>query len=1341
MARGKRRSKKQQHAAIQPEGEEAKTKHPEQTRSRGVEGDKSEAQLNKGTSNGLKKCDSLSNMNTEGGSAGHECPDGSCLCEDAKENHLDLSKLEVHSSEAAVVHLNGFDEVKSEAMCNYCAMTFENQLGLKLHCQTEAHQIVVMSDGGRNWKYRPPPRGFTSVDYTLCENWDKTCKYGAQCVEAHSTMELQEWRKRFEYRHSKIQQAEQQNLLAKSYTEQLLEKWSHTSNPDSILKEKVDYAEDAVTENQLTTTISKDCKTDWTFLIRTTKTLRAVALLQFADRNRFTIKCVKSVVSGQHIEWQLEDTNEWLLPEGTRTELENFQRQKPNTEFKHSVCVEFLSDIYGTFRQAVAFDFGVEPLMVKHLCVDVRPASFATNVEELKKELFMDERWDENNAEIIKYTSPEGIPYHCMPSGTEGLLGQYPTPTPSTFTLTQSTVTERMATKNNYCSRMHELLGVEEMARYQQVARYNVRAKLSITKSYLLAPAGVAHSTAKFAQNDHLYAVMKLSEALSEDTAAGRLILNSCTSVLLCAAGSTSTTSACSKDSDEETKQPKKKVFEALIEDKGKNVIYLKLSRDTVMEYDISGKAEFHAEVQFQLNRLQYCEWHKAVDSIMDYKILFPETFLEPDIPWSPQRQWKEIKDAKLNVKQKEAIVAITTPLSVNLPPVLIIGPFGTGKTYTLAQAIKQLLTVPDYRVLVCTHSNSAADIYIQDYLHPYVLNGHGDVRPLRIYYDKRWVSTVNPTVQQYCLIEIDQTGTKRFRLPQKKDILKHRVVVVTLNMSTILTTLDLEKGFFTHIFLDEAAQAMECEAIMPLAMAGERTRIVLAGDHMQLNPELFSPFAKERNLHMSLLERLYDHYPPSFPCKILLTENYRAHEAILKFTSDLFYDQKLVCSGKQPKHPKHYPLTFYSCRGEDVQGINSTGHYNLAEVYEIAERVSELRKSWPAEWGELNEQSIGILTPYADQVFRIRCELRRKKLGFISVERVLNVQGKQFRAVFISTVRTRRTCSSSKGGGNEESEFGFLSNSKLLNTAITRAQSLVAVVGDPIALCSLGKCRKVWERYIQTCDKNSSLHGIPWSTIQVHLDGVEFRQTYGLNPLAPEFFPMGYNHRAVPPPDSSDGMRPADNDSYVLKGYQSHLSFCDQNSPERYKPASSFQANFYGSGPGTLSPLVDGQIEHSTYHTLHTENNHQHPHHQQPFGMYQVPPQTWPVQSDNQYRPPAVQNPGQQGQAYLISTCKYQSTPEMIQPSASLCSPNGSLHFMPHSPRVWQGGASQATNSHTPVNAGGKLILQVPAIPGPNSNNAAAVPLQQVPGSGIQHIEVMPFHLRSLILTSTCIL
>lgn len=56
---------------------------------------------------------------------------------------------------------------------------------------------------------------------------------------------------------------------------------------------------------------------------------------------------------------------------------------------------------------------------------------------------------------------------------------------------------------------------------------------------------------------------------------------------------------------------------------------------------------------------------------------------------------------------------------------------------------------------------------------------------------------------------------------------------------------------------------------------------------------------------------------------------------------------------------------------------------------------MCELKKKWPVTWGKLDEQSIGIMTPYSDQVFRIRSELRKRRLGGISVERVLNVQGK----------------------------------------------------------------------------------------------------------------------------------------------------------------------------------------------------------------------------------------------------------------------------------------------------------------------------------------------------------
>ena len=79
--------------------------------------------------------------------------------------------------------------------------------------------------------------------------------------------------------------------------------------------------------------------------------------------------------------------------------------------------------------------------------------------------------------------------------------------------------------------------------------------------------------------------------------------------------------------------------------------------------------------------------------------------------------------------------------------PVVIAGPFGTGKTFTFAQGIEVILKQANTRVLVCTHSNSAADLYVKDYLHPLVQNGFGDFRPLRIYYKVRWLATVHHSV------------------------------------------------------------------------------------------------------------------------------------------------------------------------------------------------------------------------------------------------------------------------------------------------------------------------------------------------------------------------------------------------------------------------------------------------------------------------------------------------------------------------------------------------------------------------------------------------------------------
>ena len=51
------------------------------------------------------------------------------------------------------------------------------------------------------------------------------------------------------------------------------------------------------------------------------------------------------------------------------------------------------------------------------------------------------------------------------------------------------------------------------------------------------------------------------------------------------------------------------------------------------------------------------------------------------------------------------------------------------------------------------------------------------------------------------------------------------------------------------------------------------------------------------------------------------------------------------------------------------MQNASSTSWYNLAEVNEIIERVSELCDSWPTEWGSFEARSILVTTAYSDQV------------------------------------------------------------------------------------------------------------------------------------------------------------------------------------------------------------------------------------------------------------------------------------------------------------------------------------------------------------------------------------
>ncbi|XP_022239741.1 probable helicase with zinc finger domain isoform X2 [Limulus polyphemus] len=982
---------------------------------------------------------------------------------------------------------------EADLFCSYCNVGFTTDAELEFHCRSQEHQITIMSDKGRDWKFRTPPRGISAASYSLCEIHQAggQCRLGAQCCDAHGEEELAEWKERYNYRQMKMQKAKDCNLHGSLYSEQLLEKWFNATNPDLVMTENLAGVNVEVKPNLDMMVTSKDAHSSWKFDVTCKEILYRVALLYDNHRSHFSLAEVTVASVDSHFlrNYSLEnDCQEWSNPD----DLHLFS----DSLMVYTIKVHFETHIFGTFRQSVVFDFRREPVLFQQLCVDAVPVDQVEALEQVKQTVLCSTpRWDNTNTILVPFSLDQDM----FSEDERGLLNLYPPPHTTKFVVTQS-IMEPALTQNNYKNRMHDLLFIEELAQCEVISRFNITAQMKLTSCYLLTPA--AATTAKYVRNDELYACLNLISELCSDSASGRLILNNCQTVLV----------APNLETENNTRQ---KVYESIIEDKGKNSVYLRLSKHCVEELNLQPDTDFLAEVQFQINRLPLCELHYAVDKLNPVHLIFPDLSLNLQIPWSPKKQWK--RSAKLNPKQKEAVVAITTPIDIRLPPILITGPFGTGKTYTLVQAIKEILNQSNTRVLVCTHSNSAADIYIREYLHPYVEMGHTEARPLRVYYRHRWIATVHPVVLEYCLLTMDCKAQK-FVMPSIEDIMKHRVVVTTVGTCRYLVHLGLDKGFFTHILIDEAAQAIECAAITPLALADEQTRIVLAGDHMQLNPEVYSKFAEERNLQWSLLERLFDFYPSSCPCKIFLCENYRSHSAIIDYTSELFYNKKLVASGQPSAHPAFFPLTFFTARGEDSQDINCTSFYNNAEVYEVVARVSELQKTWPKEWGERTENGIGIVSPYYDQVIRIRSELRKRKMHGISVENVLNVQGKEFQVIFLSTVRTRNTCTNLLSGPDsnstkEEMDYGFLSNPKLLNTAITRARSLVAVVGDPISLCSVGNCRKLWEKFIFCCHQNNSLYGITWKTVEAHLDGVELKKIYGLNPLAPEFIPRFFNH------------------------------------------------------------------------------------------------------------------------------------------------------------------------------------------------------------------------------------
>eukprot|EP00731_Ephydatia_muelleri_P000795 Em0001g795a len=114
----------------------------------------------------------------------------------------------------------------------------------------------------------------------------------------------------------------------------------------------------------------------------------------------------------------------------------------------------------------------------------------------------------------------------------------------------------------------------------------------------------------------------------------------------------------------------------------------------------------------------------------------------------------------------------------------------------------------------------------------------------------------------------------------------------------------------------------------------------------------------------------------------------------------------------------------------------------------------------------------IGIITPYRKQVEKIRILLKHVGLEDIKVGSVEEFQGQERLVIIISTVRSSNELLSE----DMKCHLGFLANPKRFNVAISRAQALLVVIGNPYLLTQ-DPC---WHHLIKYAHDNGGYTGCP---------------------------------------------------------------------------------------------------------------------------------------------------------------------------------------------------------------------------------------------------------------------
>ncbi|KAF4530666.1 hypothetical protein B566_EDAN004905 [Ephemera danica] len=456
--------------------------------------------------------------------------------------------------------------------------------------------------------------------------------------------------------------------------------------------------------------------------------------------------------------------------------------------------------------------------------------------------------------------------------------------------------------------------------------------------------------------------------------------------------------------------------------------------------------------VHFSFNRMCLKMEHRALELMTEQvpTVCFPQTF-GGYAKQKPIMSWYN-KLVMSNHQQAQAVQNIVNGSS--LPsPYLLFGPPGTGKTVTViyfgASTTYILATAP---------SNSASDLLAER-----LLQSIPPSKLIRLYSPSRdWanVPEVLKSTANFC--------DRECYFPSLTELKSYRIIVATLICAGRLVSGGFPAGHFTHIFVDECGHGMEPTSLVPVAgLLGDQRRpgqLVLSGDPKQLGPIIRSPVAKRLGLAESLLERLMTSnqlyqkqsdgsYIPQVLTK--LVKNFRSHPHILKVPNELFYDgdlepcgdvgvTHLACNWEElPK--KDVPLIFHGVVGKDEQDQDSPSFFNVAEVDLVVKYVKKILDSKFCG-RQMKAADIGIISPYRRQIDKLHRALERSRLRGLSVGSVEEFQGQERTVIIVSTVRSNPA----KLALDRKFRLGFLREPKRFNVAMTRAKSLLIVIGNP---------------------------------------------------------------------------------------------------------------------------------------------------------------------------------------------------------------------------------------------------------------------------------------------------